>query len=267
MTATVSNLPYILKTIYPKGLPKDVTYQDFPFLSLIARNTNFYGENMAVPLKYGNNSGRSATFSTAQTNSDYTKGVKFVVTRNSDYAIAQISNELLEASERDPGAFVAALKQEVDGAMKAAVISEALSLAEDGTGYIARMAASVNVATAVVAHGGVRAEGPPAFALGKQDCCRAVRDAGLVEGGERLVDLFAVHAFDFEALHDLAARQAATREAKCAPFGEDAVVHKLAREQLVDDGGDVGRPLRLVAHACTHRALHFAHQHAAHALA
>lgn len=149
MTASVSNLPYILKTLYPQGLPKDTTYQDFPFLSLIQRNTNFYGENMAVPLKYGNNSGRSATFSTAQTNSDYTKGVKFVVTRSSDYAIAQIANELLEASERDPGAFVAALKQEVDGAMKAAVISEAISLAEDGTGYIARFAASVNVATAV----------------------------------------------------------------------------------------------------------------------
>lgn len=148
MTASVSNLPYILKTLYPQGLPKDVTYQDFPFLSLMKRNTNFYGENMAVPLKYGNNSGRSSTFTNAQSNSDYTKGVKFVVTRNSDYAIARIANELLEASEKDPGAFVAALKHEVDGAMKAAVISEALSLAEDGTGYIAQFASSVNVATA-----------------------------------------------------------------------------------------------------------------------
>lgn len=148
MTATVANLPYILKTIYPTGLPKDETYQDYPFLALLARNTAFYGENMAVPLKYGNNSGRSSTFATAQSLSDYTKGVKFIVTRNTDYAIAQIANELLEASEKDPGAFVAALKQEVDGAMKAAIESEAQSLAGDGTGIVGRFAASVNVATA-----------------------------------------------------------------------------------------------------------------------
>lgn len=147
MTATVANLSALLKTLYPSGLPMDLSYQDYPILSMIKRDEQFYGDYMKCPLKYGNNSGRSATFSNAQSNSDYTKNVAFLLSRVPDYAIAKISNEVMEASEKDPGAFVRALQHEIEGAQKAAITSEAIALAEDGTGYIAQFASSVTVGT------------------------------------------------------------------------------------------------------------------------
>lgn len=150
MTASISNQSALLKVLYPKGVPYDLTYQDFPFLSLIPRDESFYGESMKIPLKYANSTGRSATFSTAQANQNYAKSVAFFLTRVSDYAIAQISSEAMEASETDPGAFVKLFKHEVDAAMKAAIISEATALAEDGEGTIAQIDSGVTLASTVL---------------------------------------------------------------------------------------------------------------------
>jgi hypothetical protein len=100
---------------------------------------------MKLPVKYGNNPGRSATFSNAQTNSNYTKNVAFFLERASDYAIAKLTNEEIEAAEVDQGAFVRTLQHEIEGATKAAVTSEALSLAEDGEGTLAQIASSQNL--------------------------------------------------------------------------------------------------------------------------
>jgi hypothetical protein len=147
MTATTGNLTALYKVLYPKGVPYDVTYQDFPFLTLVKRNEQFFGESMKIPLKYANNSGRSATFSTAQANQSYTKNVAFFLTRVSDYAVAKITNEAIEASEADPGAFVRTFKHEVEGAMKAAIESEAVALMEDGTGAIAQIDSGVTLAS------------------------------------------------------------------------------------------------------------------------
>lgn len=147
MTATVTNLSALYKVLYPKDVPYDLTYADFPFLAMMKRNEGFFGESMKVPLKYGNNSGRSATFSTAQTNSSNTSNVAFFITRDKDYAVAKIENEAIEAAEQDQGAFVRTYKHELDGAMKKAIISEAISLAEDGSGVIAQIDSGVTLAS------------------------------------------------------------------------------------------------------------------------
>jgi len=145
---TNATIKALLKDIYPKGLPLDGTYQDYPFLALIPRNEQFYGDSMKVPLKYGNNPGRSASFAAAQANSNYTKNVAFFLERQADYAIARITNEEMEAAEVDQGAFVRTLQHEIEGAVKAAVTSEAISLAEDGEGTIAQIDAGVTLGSA-----------------------------------------------------------------------------------------------------------------------
>lgn len=149
MTANLTNLSALFKTLYPTGVPYDETYKDYPFLALLKRNENFYGDSMKVPLKYANNTGRSATFATAQANQTSTKNVAFFTTRVPDYSIARISHEAMEAAEKDPGAFVRTFQHEVEGAMGAAVTSEALSVMGDSTGAIGALAASVTVGTAV----------------------------------------------------------------------------------------------------------------------
>lgn len=146
-TANSTNLSALYKILYPQGHVPDATYQDFPFLSLIGRDESFYGTSMYLPLKYGNGNKRSSTFTNAQGNSSPTSNVGFTVTRASDYAVAYIDHQSMEASEKDQGAFVDIFKHEVDAAMKASVISEAQSLAGDGTGIIGQISASSNVGT------------------------------------------------------------------------------------------------------------------------
>jgi hypothetical protein len=145
MAISNATIQALLKDLYPKGLPLDLTYQDYPFLALMPRDEQFYGDTMKLPVKYGNNPGRSATFSNAQANSNYTKNVAFFLERASDYAIAKLTNEEIEAAEVDQGAFVRTLQHEIEGATKAAVTSEALSLAEDGEGTLAQIASSQNL--------------------------------------------------------------------------------------------------------------------------
>lgn len=149
-TATSANLAALYKILYPQGHVPDETYQDFPFLSLMARDENFYGSSMFLPLKYGNGNKRSSTFTSAQGNSGPSSNVGFTLTRARDYAVAYIDNESMEASEKDEGAFVDIFKHEVDAAMKSSVISEAQSLAGDGTGIIGQISAGSNVASPTI---------------------------------------------------------------------------------------------------------------------
>ena len=150
MSITNATVQALLKDIYPKGLPLDLTYQDYPMLALMPRDEQFFGDSMKIPVKYGNNPGRSAVFATAQANSAYTKNVAFFIERASDYAIAKLTNEEMEAAEVDQGAFVRTLQHEIEGATKAAITSEAVSLAEDGSGVIAQLAASTVLASPTI---------------------------------------------------------------------------------------------------------------------
>lgn len=147
MTASVINMAAILKTIYPSGLPKDATYKDNPLLALMPKATDFYGEDAKAPLKYAPNAGRSSTFSTAQSNSSNVKNVAFRYTRNSDYAVARITNELILASKNNGGAFISALKQEIDSAQLNITNSAAQAMYGNGSGVIGQLAASTTLAS------------------------------------------------------------------------------------------------------------------------
>lgn len=149
-TATSTNLSALYKILYPQGHVPDETYQDFPALALLARDENFYGSSMFLPLKYGNGNKRSSTFTNAQSNSGPSSNVGFTVTRAADYAVAYIDHQSMEASEKDEGAFVDIFKHEVDSAMKSAVISEAQSFAGDGTGIIGQISAGSTVGSGTI---------------------------------------------------------------------------------------------------------------------
>ena len=147
MTATVSNMTAIMKTLYPAGAPADLVYKDHPLLAILAKNENFEGENMKIPLKYAGNSGRSADFETAQNNNSNVKTKAFLITRASDYAVARVTNELLMASKSNPGAFIDALKLEMDGAIIKLSQSLAAAIYGTGSGVVARIASTVTLAS------------------------------------------------------------------------------------------------------------------------
>lgn len=147
MTASTVNMAAILKTVYPQGLPKDATYRDNPLLALMPKATDFYGDFAKVPLKYAPNAGRSSAFATAQTNSSNVKNIAFLVDREKDYAVARLENELILASKNNSGAFISALKQEIDSAQQNISNSAAQALYGTGSGKIGQISAGSNVAT------------------------------------------------------------------------------------------------------------------------
>lgn len=132
----VTTFDAALKQIYTKDAVQNMTYKDNPLHALLPKMENFGGKNLPVPLIYANPQGRSATFTNAQGNKTPSKITDFVLTRNSDYGLASISNEVLMASKGDSYAFLDAATTEIDGAIHAVTRSLAVAEYRDGTGNI-----------------------------------------------------------------------------------------------------------------------------------
>lgn len=133
MVASISSLQYALKTLWPQERIKNEVYPDHPFMAMVPKREDFYGENAYVVVRTGDPQGRSASFSTAQTisaltgsgNAGASRGARFLLTRVSDYQVVNLATEVILASKRDEGALVRALDTE----MKAGVNNIGKSLA------------------------------------------------------------------------------------------------------------------------------------------
>ena len=125
-----------LKQHYTDEKIENMVYKDNPFLAMVSKYEDFGGENLKLPVKYGIPMGRSATFADAVSNKTASQLKAFLLTRNSDYAIASIANETIEASKGNANAFIEAATFEIDGAIEAATRSLAISLYGDGSGSI-----------------------------------------------------------------------------------------------------------------------------------
>jgi len=116
--ANVSNQIAALKELYTgDDYMKDLVYKKNPFLALVQKDespSGFAGKYIPVPLIYGTPQGRSATFSNAQGNQTAPALASFFVYRVSNYQLVTITNELLEATKDDAGAFVDEAKLAMD---------------------------------------------------------------------------------------------------------------------------------------------------------
>lgn len=140
MALDLTSFDAALKQHYTNDRIENMVYKDNPLLALIPKYEQFGGRNLPVPIIYGNPQGRSRTFATAQANKTNTQITDFVLTRNSDYSLASIDNETIEASKGDANAFMEAATTEIDGAMQAATRSLAVSLFRSGSGSIGQVA-------------------------------------------------------------------------------------------------------------------------------
>jgi hypothetical protein len=137
-----------LKEHYAGQTVQNMVYKNNPLLALVPKYEKFGGKNYPLPLIYGNPTGRSATFSNAQANKNGSKIVEFLLTRNSDYALASLTNEVLEASMGNANAFMEAATCEIDGAINAAARSLAIGMYGTGSGTIGQVASGM--ATTVI---------------------------------------------------------------------------------------------------------------------
>ncbi len=117
-TANATNQVAALKELYTgDDYMKDLVYKKNPFLALVPKDespSGFAGKYIPVPLVYGTPQGRSATFANAQNQQTAPALASFFVYRVSNYQLVTISNELLEATKDDAGAFVDEAKLNMD---------------------------------------------------------------------------------------------------------------------------------------------------------
>lgn len=136
--ANVSNQVAALKELYTgDDFMKDLVYKKNPFLALVPKDespSGFAGKYIPVPLVYGTPQGRSAGFTNAQNNQSAPQLASFFVYRVSNYQLVTITNELLEATKDNAGAFVDEAKLNMDTGFRNIANDLAHDLFNDGSG-------------------------------------------------------------------------------------------------------------------------------------
>jgi len=149
---TATTFQEALKPIFQnKGEIEDSVYKDYPFLALVPKTDDYYGDgDWKIAHKYKRISGRSVTFSKAQDNKSPSKRKRFVVTREHDYALCGLTTEVILASKNNPQSLADAFKEEFDDAMEQIMLSSAKKILRDGTGSLATISSGSSVASATI---------------------------------------------------------------------------------------------------------------------
>jgi len=150
MALDMTTFAAALKQHYVDFTVKNLVYKNNAFHALVRKDEKFGGINMPLPLIYGNPQGRSATFSNALSQKTNSQIKAFTLTRVSDYSLANIQNEVLEASQGDSDAFMRAATTEIDGAIQAATRSLAGAEYRNGTGSIGQISSGSTVGSATI---------------------------------------------------------------------------------------------------------------------
>lgn len=149
--ATASNQVAALKELYTgDDYMKDLVYKKNPLLALMPKNESpggFAGKYIPVPLIYGTPQGRSATFSNSQNNQTAPQLASFFVYRVSNYQLCTITNELLEATKDDAGAFIDEAKLNMDTSFRNISNDLALDLYSSANGVRGQLA---SISTGVI---------------------------------------------------------------------------------------------------------------------
>lgn len=149
--ANVSNQVAALKELYTGDeFMKDLVYKKNPLLALIPKDESpdgFAGKYIPVPLVYATPQGRSANFSNAQTNQTAPGVSAFFVYRVSNYQLVTITNELLEATKNNAGAFVDEAKLNMDTGFRNISNDLAADLFSAGNGVRGQLA---SISTGVI---------------------------------------------------------------------------------------------------------------------
>ena len=137
----------MLKELYPAGVPENVASKAHPFMSMVKKVDDFEGDQLVVPVYYGNPAGRSATFATAQANARNSSSVKWNITQAADYAVILVEAITLRSSRSNRGAFVNARKTEIDMMLSQLGDSAAHALYRGGYGALGQISSSTDPGT------------------------------------------------------------------------------------------------------------------------
>lgn len=141
----------ILKERYPNGLPLDVFYKTAPFLAMIPKDEELaFGENIKIPVVYGNPQSVGADFSIAQGLAEGTAQKAFKVTTKNYYGFGAISGEAIKKGSRDAGSFIDTLDFQIKGAMTTVKRSLLRYLFGNGGGALGQISSGSTVGSTVI---------------------------------------------------------------------------------------------------------------------
>lgn len=136
MGATLTTADKILKYVYTQRALQNAVYKKNPLFAMMRKESGFNGRSHIHAITYGNSNARNTQFdvamslagingaaangvgATAATDSGYNRDVNFTVTRQKNYALYTIEQELLLAAKGDTGSFTKAVTQLVDGTLQ-----------------------------------------------------------------------------------------------------------------------------------------------------
>lgn len=152
MTAlTNSTFADALKEHYTRDEVARIVYDDRPFLAMLEKDETWKGDKFIVPVIHGVPTGRSKTFSTAQSNTNPANYERFEVTTVNDFGVLHIDLETIYASEGTPVEyFVEARVAEMDGILDALGESMATDAFRNGGGARGRRSGALTGGNTIV---------------------------------------------------------------------------------------------------------------------
>src|SRR6266550_5942854 len=141
MSLDMTSFAAMIKTRYTDEVVEDLTYQRNPFLALVAKNEDFGGDSLVIPVIYEDPQNNSATFSSAQNGSSTTSSAKFAITAVKEYGFAYVDGRTALASKGRENAFMDAVTTEFDKAFHSVGRRLAIAMYRSGWGDIGVIAA------------------------------------------------------------------------------------------------------------------------------
>ena len=104
----------VLKELYDGQAVKELVYPKNPFYGMLKKVENFEGDVYPLPLRSENNQAISSTFAVGKAHNGSSVYKRFSLNRVKKYGFADIDGETARASKSNKGAFIEALKTEID---------------------------------------------------------------------------------------------------------------------------------------------------------
>ena len=141
-TLNFANVSEAMKIHYKSLRVKEMVYKNNPLLALLPKYESFGGQNMPIPILYGNPQRAGAVFGDAQDITSTSQLEQFVISRVKDYSFASVDAETIKASQGKTDAFLRYLTMEIDGAIHTLKRRLAFDIYGDGSGQIGTVGAA-----------------------------------------------------------------------------------------------------------------------------
>lgn len=160
MPVSITSLQYALKDLWPQSRIKNEVYKDHAFLAMLEKDENFVGNSLYLALRTGDTQGGSAQFAVAQaiaqgsvtgipSTAGSNSGVRFQLTRVSDYQLFSVSTESIKAA-KDEGALIDGLDVEMMSAANNCSKRLAVSLFRGQSGAVGAVSSAAPIGATFV---------------------------------------------------------------------------------------------------------------------